>query len=108
MTTVVDSDNLTLYSCNDREKEFNLGSFSLSKMQDGVKVPDDFLHEQSLLINDDAEDILISGCSHKGVLDITRWFKPDVLVGRFHFSKLPLDDTLKGYAEYLDSLSLFH
>ena len=101
------SDNLTLYSCNDREKEFNLGSFSLSKMQDGVKVPDDFLHEQYLLIKDGPKDVLISGCSHKGVLDITRWFKPSVLVGGFHFSKLPLDDTLKGYAEYLDSFDTY-
>lgn len=96
-------DKLTLFSCNNREKEFELGSFGLSKMQDNIKICDDFLHEQYLLLKDGEKDILISGCSHKGVLDITRWFKPSVLVGGFHFSKLPLDDTLVSYAEYLDS-----
>ena len=95
-------ENLTLYSCNDREKEFDLGSFSLSKKIDGVLFDDDFLHEQYLLIND-RKKVLISGCSHKGILDITRWFSPDVLIGGFHFSKLKLDDTLKSYAAYLDS-----
>ena len=25
-----------------------------------------------------------------------------MLVGGFHFSKLPLDETIEGYAEYLD------
>ena len=97
------SENLTLYSCNDRNKEFDLGSFGLSKMIGGVKEPDDFLHEQYLLITENSKRVLISGCSHKGVLDITRWFSPDVLVGGFHFSKMPLDETLKSYAEYLNS-----
>ena len=38
-----------------------------------------------------------------GILDIVDWFRPDVLIGGFHFSKLPLDDTLRTYAQYLDS-----
>ena len=46
--------------------------------------------------------VLISGCSHKGVLNITNWFVPDVLIGGFHFSKLPLDDKLAEYADYLN------
>ena len=28
----------------------------------------------------DGKRVLISGCSHKGVLDIAQWFQPDVLV----------------------------
>ena len=43
------------------------------------------------------------GCSHKGILNIVDWFRPDVLVGGFHFSGLPLDETLAGYARQLDS-----
>ena len=35
-------------------------------------------------------------------MNIAEWFKPDVLIGGFHFSKLPLDDALKSYAERLD------
>lgn len=94
---------LALYSCNDREQKYHMGSFGLNMEQDGVLVPDDFRHEQYLLIEENGKRVLISGCSHKGIMDIVDWFRPDVLVGGFHFSKLPLDDTLKGYAEYLDS-----
>ena len=66
-------------------------------------IPDDFRHEQYLLIEENGRRILISGCSHKGIVNIAEWFKPDVLVGGFHFSKLPLDDALKGYAGFLNS-----
>ncbi len=98
-------DGITLYSCNEKDREFDLGSFGLSVISGGVKIPDPFIHEHYLLIEEEGRRVLISGCSHKGVLDITRWFKPDVLVGGFHFSKLPLDETLKNYALYLNSFS---
>ncbi len=98
-------ENLSLYSCNEKEKSFELGSFGLNMKKGNEFLPDDFSHEHYLLIEEDSKRILISGCSHKGVLNIAQWFKPDVLIGGFHFSKLPLDDTLKGYAEYLDSLN---
>ena len=31
---------------------------------------------------------MISGCSHKGILNITEWFKPDILIGGFHLKSL--------------------
>lgn len=93
---------LTLHSCNQYEREHDLGSFGLNMMQDDKFVPDDFRHEQYLLIEEDGKRVLISGCSHKGIMDIARWFQPDVLIGGFHFSKLPLDEALAGYAQYLD------
>ena len=96
-------DHLILYSCNNEEKSFELGSFGLNMKKGNEFLPDDFRHEHYLLIEEDGRKILISGCSHKGVLNIANWFKPDVLIGGFHFSKLSLDDTLKDYAEYLDS-----
>ena len=97
------ADNITLFSCNSKEKNYDLGSFGLSVIENGVLVPDNFRHEQYLLIEENGKKILISGCSHKGIIDITNWFNPDVLVGGFHFSKLPLDELLKSYAEALDS-----
>lgn len=95
-------EGLTLYSCNDRKRNYDLGSFGLTMVQDDVFLPDDFRHEQYLLIEEDGRKVLISGCSHKGIMDIAGWFAPDVLVGGFHFSKLPLDDTLAGYARRLN------
>ncbi len=96
-------DELTLFSCNERERARNLGSFGLNMLEGVEFVPDDFRHEQYLLISEQGRKVLISGCSHKGVMDITDWFRPDVLVGGFHFSKLPLDEKLREYAEFLDS-----
>ena len=93
--------NLTLYSCNHRIRQYNLGSFGLTVCQNGEFLPDDFTHEQYLLIEEKGKRVLISGCSHKGILDIAEWFEPDVLVGGFHFSKLPMDETLAGYAKQL-------
>ncbi len=93
---------LTLYSCNHCRKAFELGSFGLSVKQNNAFLPDDFRHEQYLLIEEDHRRVLFSGCSHKGILDIAGWFQPDVLIGGFHFSKLQSDETLAEYARYLN------
>ncbi len=100
--TTILADGITLHSCEQAQKHHDLGAFDLTLLQDGVFCPEDFRHEQYLLVEEEHRKILFSGCSHRGVLDIVDWFWPDVLIGGFHFSKLPLDDTLKGYAEYLD------
>ena len=84
------ADGLTLYSCNEKEKRLDLGSFGLSMLRNGKKAPDDFRHEHYLLIEESGKRVLISGCSHKGIINIQEWFKPDVLIGGFHFYKLPL------------------
>lgn len=97
------SDKLTLYSCNDREKMTDLGSFGLNMLENGRLVPDDFRHEQYLLIKENGKRILISGCSHKGINNIESWFIPDVLIGGFHFSKLECGEKLIALAKQLDS-----
>lgn len=94
---------LTLYSCNKKRREHDLGSFELETQENGELIPDDFRHEQYLLIEEHDRRVLFSGCSHKGIMDIVRWFRPDVLVGGFHFSKLLLDKKLEEYARYLNS-----
>lgn len=95
-------DGLTLSCCNTCEREYNFGSCGLTEKQGEAFADDTFLHEQYLLIEEDGKRVLISGCSHKGVLNIEKWFSPDVLVGGFHFSKLALDNTLAKYARQLD------
>lgn len=79
---------LTLYSCNERLRENDLGAFGLTVMDNGVLKEDDFRHEQYLVLEENGRRVLISGCSHKGIIDIVNWFEPDVLVGGFHFMKL--------------------
>lgn len=95
-------ENLSLFSCNSFRRNFDSGSFGLTELTNNEYIPDRFLHEQYLLIKENGKNILISGCSHKGILNITEWFCPDVLIGGFHFSKLPLDETLVSYCDFLN------
>ena len=79
---------LSLHSCNEKKRIFPTEPYGLGIERDGTICPDDFLHEQYLLIDEGGKRILISGCSHKGVLNIAEWFAPDVFIGGFHLSKL--------------------
>ncbi len=100
---VFEIDNgLVLQHCNSNTKKFKLGSFGLDMIENETVLPDDFRHEQYLEIKENGKTVLISGCSHKGILNIASWFDADVIIGGFHFSKLPLDETLEQYAKYLN------
>ena len=77
--------NIKLFSCNSYKKSVATNAFGLMQLQNGTFVPDNFNHEHYLLIQEGDKKILISGCSHKGILNIVEWFKPDFLIGGFHF-----------------------
>ena len=79
---------LTLFSCNERSRPYVMDSYGLNVLRDDALMPDDFRHEQYLLIQEEGKRVLISGCSHKGILNIMSWLKPDVLIGGFHFMKV--------------------
>lgn len=96
-------DSLCLFSCNDREKTCPLLISELNEKTGEGFISDDFRHEQYLLIRENGKSVLISGCSHKGIVNIARWFSPDVLIGGFHFSKLPMDAYLEAAARELAS-----
>ena len=84
-------DTLTLLSCNEQPREASFNACGLSRRTEKGLIPDDFRHEQYLLIEEEGRRILISGCSHKGILNIMQWLKPDVLIGGFHFMRLDPD-----------------
>ncbi len=90
--------------CDPFPRPRDLGSFGLNMVENGTFLPDDFRHEQYLLVEENGRRILFTGCAHKGILDIADRYRPDILIGGFHFSKLPTDDTLTAYAAFLDSL----
>ena len=96
-------EGITLFNCMNAPKRMEFGSCGLNMIQDGRMTEEDFRHEQYLLVEENGKRILFSGCSHQGILNIMHWFRPDVLIGGFHFSKLPLDETLKEYAQELDT-----
>ena len=65
--------------------------YGLNRKENDVFLPDDFRHEQYLQITEGKKQILLSGCSHKGILNIASYFQPNILVGGFHLNKV--DDT---------------
>ena len=79
---------LKLFSCNGWEQVQPADPFGLKVLENGVLRPEDFRHEQYLLVEEAGKRILFSGCSHKGIRNIVHWFRPDVLIGGFHFMKL--------------------
>lgn len=95
-------EGLTLYSCNHKAITVPIDSAGLTVKENGGFLPDVFLHEQYLLIREGSKRVLISGCSHKGILNIVRWFQPDVLIGGFHYMRVdPEDPMLRRSAETL-------
>jgi len=79
---------MELLMAEGREGSFPLDLAGLQRMEGDVLVPEDFRHEQYLMIRENGKRILFSGCSHRGILNIMEWFHPDILIGGFHFSKM--------------------
>ena len=82
--TVID-DNINLLTCNNYTSNNPLSNEKMNIKTENGFVSDKFKHEQYLVITENGTKTVISGCSHKGILNITEWFDPDILVGGFHF-----------------------
>ena len=95
-------DELTIYASEGRKKIVDMGAAGLCVKVGDEFFPETFKHEHYLMIKADQKSVLISGCSHQGIINIVDWFKPDVLIGGFHFMKQPLDDRLADFAKTLD------
>ena len=84
-------DGLSLYSCNALPRLWDADPCGLAVEENGIRLPEDFRHEQYLLVQEGDRRILISGCSHKGIVNLVHWFRPDVLVGGFHLKDIPAE-----------------
>lgn len=92
--------DLTLYpAVEDITNKFS--SAGLCVFENGCFNPDDFRHEQYLVICENDKRVLFSGCSHRGITNIVEKFRPDVLIGGFHLSKFSNDELFE-YASFLD------
>ena len=66
------------------------GNADLLKEDGTSYVRDDFAHEQNLIVRTGSKTVLISGCSHCGIVNILERFRaehgawPDTVVGGFH------------------------
>lgn len=91
---------LRLTACAGLQAAFPASVAGMMTKTDEGFVEDTFPHEQYLVIEENGRRIVISGCSHKGVLNIVSWLHPDVLIGGFHFMKL---DPAGSDAAFLES-----
>ena len=96
------SAGITICGCPDVPRVTDAGSAGLYMMREERLEKEDFRHEQYLLVEENGKRILFSGCSHRGILNIMHWFRPDVFFGGFHLSGMPLGETLAALAGALD------
>lgn len=84
-------EGVELFTCNGMERKHKMGHFGLSTLSHGAHIPDDFRHEQYLLLTEGGKRVLLSGCSHKGILNLMEWVPCDVLLGGFHFMRMAVE-----------------
>ena len=106
---------LTLFARVEGRRFWSDSNSNLMKEEAGTLVPDDFTHEQDLIVTEGEKKILIAGCSHNGVANILDRYHqltggwPDVVVGGFHLlspgtgRSVPADQ-VRQLGEYLASL----
>lgn len=92
--TVIDEE-LTVFSNVDRSDNPSKSNNVLFSKRQGKIVLDDFCHEQNLIISTEKEKVLISGCSHAGIVNIQNRAEQiitdeiDMVVGGFHLYNPP-------------------
>ena len=88
-------DELYLFSGNNLPRDENGATANLYIKQNGEMKEDQFLHEQYLIITEDDKSVAISGCSHKGIINVSKWcerFSPNAIIGGFHFMEVAVDE----------------
>lgn len=88
---VIDAE-LTVFAAVKERELFASSNRTLLMDLNGLHVPDDFSHEQSLIITEGNRHILIAGCAHCGIINICRRAEQicgnpmDVVFSGFHLS----------------------
>lgn len=65
---------------------------SLGKVE---KHPETFAHEQYLIVSEGSKNVLFSGCSHRGIVNIASWaaeYSPAAIIGGFHLMDVKKED----------------
>ena len=92
---------LTIVNYAGKPCEWPVDTCGMMAEAGGVLVPEQFGHEQYLLVSEGANKVLISGCSHRGIFNsMERAAKggAHTVVGGFHFKDVP-EDQIAGRME---------
>lgn len=84
---------VVLHQAADMPTPYPAEGRDMTAVIDGVRVPEDFRHEQYLVVESAGQRVLFSGCSHRGVLNIAEYFRADILVGGFHYMRCTQHDS---------------
>lgn len=66
------NDELILFSDVETRKYYSESNRALFQKKDAIYLPDDFSHEQSLIIKEQSKYFLIAGCAHGGIINIQK------------------------------------
>ena len=113
-------DELMLFSNVTGRKLYSKANDKLFVKRNGKIVPDQFEHEQYLVITDGDKQIMITGCSHNGIVNIIEKYteinkgsmdKLACVLGGFHLfnpitRKYENDELISDMAEYLRGLNV--
>ncbi len=111
---VVIDEDIGVFSRVKQKRLFPSCNATLLMKRGDVFVPDDFAHEQNLVIQQEGKTMLIAGCAHKGIVNIVDACRdrlgqyPDYVVGGFHLSgsrasQSEAPDVVDAIGEYLAS-----
>ncbi|MGI6726447.1 MAG: MBL fold metallo-hydrolase [Christensenellales bacterium] len=102
---------VTLYSDFTRSESIPETNRGLMRTEQGQLVPDDFIHEQAAGFVQGSQSLLLTGCSHHGIINIMRDYHqktggfPDFVLGGFHLHSHTRgkaeDHLIRHTAEYL-------
>ena len=90
---------LSLFGNVSGRKMWPAGNDLLFEKGKDVYIPDEFEHEQYLVVRERDELVLISGCAHKGIVNILERFKeiyncdPAMVISGFHTIRKSYDES---------------
>lgn len=85
---------VTLFSDVRGEADYVPLNDGLLELRRGIFMQDDFRHEQNIIITEGTKRVLLTGCAHRGIVNILRRCEeilgrtPDAVVGGFHLSNI--------------------
>lgn len=104
---------VTLYSDFMRSEAIPETNRGLMRMERGQLIQDDFIHEQAASLVQGGQSLLITGCSHQGIINIMKDYHlktggfPDYVLGGFHLHSHTYgkaeDQIIRHTADYLAS-----
>lgn len=105
---IVLDEELSIVSFFEQPMKYPVYANGLSTVRNGIEIPEDFRHEQYLMIQDKDRKICFSGCSHKGILNIMERIHPDILIGGFHLMRLDPQKDSDKLDRYSQGLSAYN